>query len=153
MQHGNSVHLTGKPNWKIAAYTGLIVAIIFLLTPGGDPWGYSVLMRPMVMGREITTASQQASELNFGYLALHIVLSMAFVLIMAPLLSRVLFAKALFVGALFGLLFYGANRLAFSLLPISTMPGETRVVITNICFGLLAAAVYRGMARGRLTTA
>lgn len=137
-----------KTNWKIAAYTALIVGTIFLLTPGGDPWAFSVIVSPMVMGREIVAASRRAGELNFGYLALHYALSFLFVFIMAPLLRRVLITRAVIIGLLFGLLFYGVNRLAFSVIDIPTKPGETRVIISNICFGLLAAAVYRGLARG-----
>jgi uncharacterized membrane protein len=142
---------TGKTNWKVAAYTALIVGTIFLLTTGGDPWGFSEFVKPTVMGRDIIPATTAAGEFNFGYLTLHYALSFLFVFIMAPLLSRTLFPKALFVGALFGLLFYGANRLAFSVIDIPTRLGETKVVITNVCFGLLAASVYRGLARGRLT--
>jgi hypothetical protein len=140
----------GNTNWKTAAYTALIVGTIFLLTPGGDPWAFSVLVRPMVMGREIIPATRTAAELNFGYLALHYILSFLFVFIMAPLLRRVLIVRALFIGLLFGFVFYAANRLAFSLLNVHTVTGETRVVLTNVCFGLLAAALYRGLARGRL---
>jgi hypothetical protein len=143
---------TGKTNWKIAAYTALIVGTIFLMATGGDPWGFSAFVRPMVMGREIIPATTEAGQFNFSYLTLHYVLSLLFVFIMAPVLSRVLITKAMFIGLLFGFLFYAANRVAFSLVDIATKTGETRVVITNVCFGLLAAAVYRGMARGGIAS-
>lgn len=141
--------IDGKLDWKVVGYTGLIVGTIFLLATGGDPWGFSAFVRPMVMGREIVPASTVAGELNFGYLGLHYLLSMLFVLAMAPFLSRLLIGRALCVGLLFGFLFYAGNRFAFTHIEVATRSGEAKVLVTNLCFGLLAAAVYRGLIRGR----
>ena len=148
----NDSRVVGRTNWKTAAYTALIVGTIFLWTTGGDPWGFSALVRPMVMGREIVPPTPTAGQLNFGYLTLHYTLSFLFVFVMAPFLSRTRIVRALCVGALFGLLFYAGNRLAFSLLDAPTKTGETRVIVTNICFGLIAASIYRGMVRGRIAS-
>lgn len=140
--------LIGKVNWTLAFYTGLIVGTIFLITTGGDPWGFSALIKPMVMGREIIPVSTSAGELNFGYLTLHYFLSLAFVFIMAPFLSRPLIGRAVCIGIAFGLLFYAGNRIAFSHLDVPTRKGEARPLIANVCFGLVAASVYRGLVRG-----
>jgi hypothetical protein len=140
--------VSGKVDWKIVGYTGLIVGTIFLLTTGGDPWGFSALVKPIVMGREIVPASASAGQLNFGYLALHYVLSLIFVVLMAPFLSRSLIRRAVVVGLLFGFLFYAFNRIVFAQIDIPTKNGEAKVLVTNLCFGLVAASVYRGLVRG-----
>jgi hypothetical protein len=149
MNSSAHVSSSGKPEWKFAAYTGLIVGTIFLLATGGDPWGFSIFVKPTVMGREIIPATPRAGELNLSFIALHYALSLLFSFVMAPFLNKVFIQKALFLGLLFGLLFYGLNRIAFSLLPIATKAGETRALFTNVAFALVATSVYRGFMRGR----
>ena len=135
-------------DWKTIGLTGLIVGTISLLVTGGSPWDFAAFVRPMVMGREIAIHAPRGGGTNLYFIVLHYALSVAFVFVMAPILSRIQIGKAILAAGLFGVLFYAVNRLVFFLLTLETIGGESRPLLTSVCFCLLAASVYRGMVRG-----
>jgi hypothetical protein len=136
-------------DWKGAAVIGFFAGIIFLFATAGNPWGFSALIVPTVMGREMFGAT--APHLSFGFMAVHLGLATVFALIMAPIIHRFWIGFAILISIPFGLLFYAFNYVLFHFIfPIHTNPTETGVLVTNVAFAILVAAAYRGQIRGKL---
>jgi hypothetical protein len=135
-------------DWKSATKISFFVGCIFLFATAGNPWGFSAVIVPTVMGREIFPAT--ASHLSFGYMIFHVALGILFGLTMAPVLQRLKIVAAIAVSIPFGLLFYAFNYTLFhTLLSTHGNSGEIGVLFTNIAFAILFAAAYRVLARGR----
>jgi hypothetical protein len=135
-------------DWKSATKISFFVGCIFLFATAGNPWGFSAVIVPTVMGREIFPAT--ASHLSFGYMIFHVALGILFGLTMAPVLQRLKIVAAIAVSIPFGLLFYAFNYALFhTLFSTHGNSGEIGVLFTNVAFAILFAAAYRGLARGR----
>jgi len=140
----------GAVDWKGAGKIGFFVGCIFLLATAGNPWGFSALIVPTVMGREIYPSATH--HFSFGSIMAHLGLATLFGLAMAPALQRVRIFAAIAVSIPFGLLFYAVNYFLFHFLfPVQGNSGELGVIVTNVAFAILVAAAYRGLARGRET--
>src|SRR5882757_4756582 len=83
----------GAVDWKGAAKSGCLVGCIFLLATAGNPWGFSALIVPTVMGREIFPGATH--HFSFGFAMVHVALATVFSLVMAPILQRVRIAAAI----------------------------------------------------------
>ncbi len=140
-------HSTSTVDWKAAAAIGFFTGCIFLFATAGNPWGFSALIVPTVMGREMFNTN--APHFSFGFMVVHLGLAIVFALSMAPVIHRFRIGAAILISILFGLLFYAVNYVLFHyLFPIHTNPTETGVLLTNVAFAILVAAAYRGKVRG-----
>jgi len=145
----DSANVANLTDWKNAAKIGFFVGCIFLFVTAGNPWGFSAMIVPMVMGREIFAPTTH--HFSSGLIFVHLGLATVFGLLMAPVLQRLRILGALLVSVPFGLLFYAINFVLFKVaFPIhQESGGEAGVLVTNLAFALIVAATYRGLARSR----
>jgi hypothetical protein len=138
-------------NWRAAAGVGFFVGLIFLFATGANPWGFSSMIAPTVMGREMAPRASDASHYDFGFMTMHILVSICFALVLACFVHRFRIGKALLCGTAIGVVFYGLNYFICNhLINVSTGTDEATVFATHIAFALFATGAYKGMVRGRL---
>ena len=120
----------------------------FLFVTAANPWGFSALIVPTVMGREIFAPATH--HFSSGLIMVHLGLATVFSLLMAPVLQRLRIIGAILVSVPFGLIFYAINFVLFRVaFPIHYESGEVGVLLSNLAFAFIVAATYRGMARSR----
>jgi hypothetical protein len=128
-------HTHEAVQWKTAVVVGLIVGCVFLFATAGNPWAFSALIVPTVMGREMFGTG--GPNFSFGYMCVHLAMAAVFAVVMAPVIHRFRIGWAIPISLLFGLLFYGVNYAIFHyLFPIHSNPTETGVLLTNVAFAV-----------------
>jgi hypothetical protein len=138
-----------RVSWKSAIMAGLIAGGIFLVVSRGIPWFSSGFISPTVMGREIKPSPDLTPGLSLSVAMIHVVVSIAYALLLAPLVSRLRStAKAVSLGGLLGLGLYVINFVIFSQM-YNTGFGQRELapILTHIAFGMVATATYRGLAK------
>jgi hypothetical protein len=146
----------GAPiRWKKAVYAGLMVGFIFLLVTRGLPWTWSGLISPTLMGRELKPPGTVAPALSVAIAALHVLVSVCYALLLAPIVHRMSLWSALLTGAGFGLVLYLLNFLLFSqFFPhLVSRERELAAAVTHVAFGIVVAGAYKGMAKRRVAEA
>ncbi len=79
-----------------------------------------------------------------------VAMSLVYVSILAPIVTRLRGLWAVALGAVIGLGLYGLNYVVFHwLLDVGQTGSELPVIVTHVTFGALAAAAYKGMASRR----
>jgi len=132
--------------WPAAAGAGLIAGAVFLIAPRGSPWSTVTFFSPTIMGR---TLGPDAGPLIMIWVA-HLLLALVYGLIISSVIARMTYARAFMAGAIMGLVLYGVNLAAVSMLWPEMRGSELTVVFTHIVFGLIAAGAYRGLLRRRV---
>jgi len=136
-------------DWKAAAIAGAYVGFLFLFATGANPWGYSSMIAPTVMGREMVPRDSDASQFHFGFLTLNIVVAVLFAMVLASFVHRFRIGKALLCGACLGLVFYCLNYLICELLlTVPTGTNELTVFLTHMAFALCATGAYKAWCVG-----
>ena len=144
----HSVNLAHQTDWKNAGKIGFFLGCAFLFVTAANPWGFSALIVPTVMGREIFAPATR--HFSSGLVVVHLGLATVFSLMMAPVLQKLRIIGAILASVPFGLLFYGVNFVLFRIaFPIHYESGEVGVLLTNLAFALIVASTYRGLARSR----
>jgi hypothetical protein len=140
----------GQPvRWKAAWWAGLIAAGLFFMVSRGIPWSSGV-PTPTVVGRELQSPEIVSSSASLAAAALHVFVSILYALAMAPLIHRMRTMPAVLTGALIGCVLYLINHLIFTEF-LTPAPGQRESVafLTHIAFGMVAAAVYKGLSQRR----
>lgn len=140
--------------WSKALQAGLLVgAVLFLLTRG-IPWVGSGMINPGVMGRELPPSQEATPAFFFGVMILHLIVSILYALIIAPIVNGFRAMIAGVVGAVVGLVLYFLNYAAFAALAETAISqGEAIPLVMHILFGLFTAEAYKGMAKAEVVPA
>lgn len=141
-------------NWGKAAQAGLIVGAILYLVSRGIPWVGSSMIQPTIMGREMAPSAEATGSVFFGYLLLHLAISVIYALIIAPIVNGFKPVTAGLVGGLVGIILYFLNYAAFGLFFEGT-PGQREWIAfaIHLAFGIITAETYKGLARRRVAGA
>lgn len=137
----------GRPvRWKYVLYAGLIAGGLFLVFAKGSPWT-SGDMRPTIIGRDLQPRAATPGNLSWLVACLHILFSVVYALAVVPIIHRLRTAPAALVGGLLGAVLYLLNYFLFTnFFPRVPGQSESAAALTHIAFGLVVAAVYKGMA-------
>ena len=136
-----------KLQWLTAAKAGLASGGFFLLFPLGSPWSAMSVDSGAVMGR---SRSLHGTGLTFGTVLLHLLLALVYTVIIAALVKRLHAWRAVVAGGIVGLALYGVNLALVAIVLPQFRGMEGRVAFTHFAFGLISAALYKGMARPRI---
>ena len=137
-------------DWAKAAQAGLIVGVILYLVSRGIPWVGSGMIHPNIMGREVAPSQEGTPMLSLGFLVIHLLVSMLYALIIAPIVNGLRPMVAGLAGGVVGLILYFLNYAVFGFL-FEDAPGQGEwiVVILHLAFGVIVAETYKGMSRMR----
>ncbi len=146
---------TSTPNWKAAVWAGLIAGLVFLILEmvmvplflAGSPWGPPRMIGAIALGQSVLPNPPPPPTFDFGVvltaMIIHFILSVAFAVLLAFIISQVGAGMALLVGAVFGLVLYLVNFYGFTaVFPWFAMARNWVSIFTHIVFGALAAWVY-----------
>jgi hypothetical protein len=115
----------------------------------GSPWASLTFLTPAVMGRSVPPGMMLALPALW---AIHLVVSVAYGLLISVLVSKLRAYKAILTGGLIGLVLYMLNWCVVRAVWPAWKVDEIPVVFTHIVFGLVAAGAYRGLLRRRPAT-
>lgn len=147
---GGEPSFFGSVRWGKAAQAGLIVGAILYLVSRGMPWTGSGVINPTIMGREIPPSQEATPVFFFGFLILHLLVSVVYGLILAPTVHGFRPMVAGFVGGLVGLILYFLNYAAFNLFfDSAAFQREWIAAAMHLAFGIITAETYKGMTRTR----
>lgn len=150
------------PDWGAAGWAGLIAGTLFMLaevsllplSKGGNAWVAVRMVAAILFGRQVLPPSptfidaEPSSGVFFMALALHYCLALIYVRILATLIYKVDHRTALMAGAAFGLALYVANFYVFTAaFPWFAAARGWASAFSNLMFGLVAAALYKGLER------
>ena len=137
--------------WSSGAMAGFIVgSVLFFVSNGMFPWGTSGAINPAIMGLVVAPGAEATPSLFFGVLGMHLVLSVAYGLLIAAVAHSFRPILAGVVGGLIGLVLYFVDYALFAAMFSSEIPQrEVAAVLTHIAFGLITAETYKGMVRRR----
>ena len=127
--------------WGPAFGAGLIAGFILLIVPRGSPWSALTFFSPAIMGR---AGGLVAMPLVVVWL-LHLGVAVIYGLIISRVVSALTQIRAVLTGGLVGLLLYLINLGVVSFWWPEVRGNEVSVLFTHVVFGLIAAAVYRGL--------
>jgi hypothetical protein len=133
-----------------ALAAGLIAGVILLFVPHASPWEGLTSFTPTVLGRALP-ASWNISIL--GIVFLHLVLSVIYGFIISAVVINIRELRAVFTGGLVGVALYLLNFGVVSVCLPALRGNEVSVIVTHFVFGLIAAGVYRGLLRRKVSSA
>jgi hypothetical protein len=136
-----------KLQWLTAVKAGLATGGVFLVFPLGSPWSAMSFESGAVMGRSL---SLHGSGITIGKILVHLTLAVAYTFIIATVVKRFQAWRAVVAGGIVGLVLYAVNVAVVSTALPQFRGMEGRVAFTHFAFGLIAAALYKGMARPRI---
>jgi hypothetical protein len=138
-----------KNHWQAmpAVAAGLIAGVILLIVPHASPWEGLTSFTPAIMGR--VPPSTWGGGV-FMVVALHLVLSLIYGVIMSFAVMNVREMTAVLTGGAVGLLLYVLNLGAISMWFPAMRGSEVSVIVTHAVFGLIAAGAYRGLLRRKV---
>jgi uncharacterized membrane protein YagU involved in acid resistance len=144
-------------DWSAAIWAGVIAGAVFLVLEllmvpmflGGSMWAPPRMIGAIVMGKGVLPPP---ATFDLGIvavaMAVHFVLSIAFALVLALLISRLGFGAALAVGVVYGLVLYFVNFYGLTaLFPWFAMARNWVSIFTHVVFGLIAAWAYVRLAK------
>lgn len=140
--------LLAAVRWKRAIQVGLGVGAIMFLLTRGIPWVGSGAIDPAIMGREISPGEEATPMFSFSVAGLHLIVSVLYALIIAPIVHgfRPFLAGA--VGAVIGLVLYFINyALAGMMMEEAITQREWPAIALHVIFGIVAAEAYKGFVR------
>ncbi|CAN5256636.1 hypothetical protein BH24PSE2_BH24PSE2_08140 [soil metagenome] len=140
-------------DWSRAVIAGLIAGLVFVMMEmllvtvamGQSPWGPPRMMAAIVMGRDVLPppASFNFLIIMIGMM-LHLVLSIAYAVLLAFIIRSMSMGAAIGIGALFGLILYLVNFFGLTaVFDWFAMARNWVTVISHVAFGAVAAWYYR----------
>jgi hypothetical protein len=136
--------------WNRAVQAGLMVGSILFLVSRGIPWVGSGAVDPAIMGREISPGQAPSGLFFMSILGLHLIVSIAYALIIAPIVHGFRPFVAGCVGGVAGLVLYFINyAISSTLMNVTATQREWPSIVLHIVFGIVVAETYKGMARRR----
>jgi hypothetical protein len=133
-----------------AIAAGLIAGVILLILPHASPWEGLTSFTPAILGRVIPATWNVPI---FGVVVMHLVLSLIYGFIVSLVVINIRELRAVFIGGLVGLVLYFLNLGVVSVFLPGLRGNEVSVFVTHVVFGLIAAGVYRGLLRRKVTAA
>jgi hypothetical protein len=133
-------------SWSAAIKSGLLAGALFLVIPLGSPWSGLAFSSGAVMGRAVSVNGTFQSA---GKVALHLLVSVVYAVIIGEVVKGLRGGWGVVAGAGLGLVLYIGNAALVSLLAPRLTGMEERVIFTHVVFGVMAAALYKGMTRTR----
>ncbi len=137
-------------DWRAAFIAGLVAGVVFLLVQmlgqamivGQSPWLFPQFAGAIILGEEVLLDGISTAAVVVG-IAVHLVLSVVFALILAAIIHEWELLVGLVVGLLFGLAIYAINYYTFTrffpwFFPVSNWLD----IVAHALFGLTAGAVY-----------
>lgn len=152
-------------NWRAAVAAGIVAGIlatgvqVFLWWAFLDalPWMLyrdARLTAAILMGREVLPP-----PVTFGWdvmivaTFIHFVISIAYSLILACLISRLRMVLSLLAGSTYGLILYGINMYGVTIVfPWFSEARDWITILTHIVFGISMAGTYKAFAKHELET-
>jgi hypothetical protein len=147
---GRGDSLLASVRWKRAVQVGLGVGAVMFLLTRGIPWVGSGAIDPAIMGREVSPGNEATPMFAFSVAGLHMIVSVLYALIIAPIVHgfRPMVAGA--VGAVVGLVLYFINyALAGMIMEAGMNQREWPSIVLHVIFGIVVAEAYKGFARRR----
>lgn len=149
-------HAGAPPDWLAAAFAGFFAGIIATLVQLALWWlaarpAVDMLLRDarlaaaIVMGRNVLPPP---ITFDWGVMlaasAVHFALSVAYGLLVAPLVARLALRPAILAGAAFGMLLYAVNMYGFTaLFPWFAASRDWITAAAHAAFGMTAAVAYK----------
>jgi hypothetical protein len=134
--------------WKRALQVGLAVGGVMFLLTRGIPWVGSGAINPAIMGREVAPGTEATPLFSFGVVGLHLIVSMLYAMIIAPIVHGFRPWTAGVVGALVGLVLYFINyALAGMVMEAAITQREWTPIALHVVFGIVVAEAYKGFVR------
>jgi hypothetical protein len=136
--------------WNRAFQAGLIVGAVTFLLSRGIPWVGSGAIDPAIMGRDIAPGNSPSPLFFLSVMALHFLVSIAYALILAPIVHGFRSWVAGLVGGVVGLVLYFMNyAISGMLMAIDPNQREWPSIALHIIFGIVFAEAYKGFVRRR----
>lgn len=142
--------------WGVAAWAGLVAGLVFMmmemllvwLAMGQSPWGLPRMIAAMAMGKEVLPPPATFSiGIMMVAMAIHMMLSVIYGLIIGAIVHRMGKGAALATGAALGLValyFLNFHVVAPMMFPWFTEAQNWVSVLSHVAFGMVAAAMYLG---------
>jgi hypothetical protein len=150
-----------KLDLKAAALAGIVAGVVFIMLEmflvvyfGGDsPWAPPRMMAAIAMGKDVLPPPATFDlGIMMAALAVHLVLAVAYGLILGLVVARVGLSPATTVlaGLLFGIVLYVVNFYLFTgLFPWFAMARNWMSIFAHAVFGLVLGTIYVRAARPR----
>jgi hypothetical protein len=137
-----------RVQWVTACWAGFIAGGFLLFFTGGTPWSSDA--HPAVMGRFMEHPSELRTTSGFIIAFIHLALAVAYGVIIVPLTYKMGPTVAILTGGAIGAVLYCFDYWVLSR-ALGSVFGEreARVVLTHVVFGMLAAGIYKGLAKSR----
>lgn len=143
-----------RDDWKEGLFGGLIAGLAFLLLEmllvplfmGGTPWEPVRMIGAMVLGQEVLPPPASFDiGITLAALAVHLVLSAIYGVILAGFIKKRTVGSAVFIGAIFGMALYLLNFYVFAglLFPWFAEARNWVSIVSHIAFGAAAAYAYK----------
>lgn len=153
--------MTIKPNWKAAAWAGVIAGLVFMMLEmglvamlqGQSPWGPPRMIGAIIMGKDVlpppaTFDLRVISVAMIFHMMLSILLGFVFGWLHS--LLRMTLPTAAMVGAVFGLVVYLINFYLFTAaFPWFAMARGTISILAHAMFGLVLGCAYHVLEKRR----
>jgi hypothetical protein len=140
--------LLSAVRWKRAIQVGLAVGGIMFLLTRGIPWVGSGAINPAIMGREVAPGQSATPLFSFSVVGLHLIASMLYAIIIAPIVHGFRPWLAGAVGAVVGLVLYFINyAIAGMFMDGAITQREWPAIAIHIIFGIVVAEAYKGFVR------
>lgn len=134
--------------WKRALQVGLVIGGVMFLLSRGIPWVGSGAINPAIMGREVAPGEDTDALFSFSVIGLHLIVSVLYALIIAPIVHGFRPWIAGLVGGIIGLVLYFINfALSAMIMETALTQREWPAVILHIAFGVVVAEAYKGFVR------
>lgn len=147
---------------KAALWAGLITGAVFLalemfMVPafaGGSPWGPPRMIAAIILGKGVLPPPATFDLGIFvSALVVHLILSIAYVLLLAWIIDRWDMGRALLAGLVFGLILYLVNFYPLTIVfPWFVMARNWITIFTHLVFGVVGAWAYKSLQSKRLKT-
>jgi hypothetical protein len=138
----------GRLHGVPAIGAGLVAGVVLLILPHASPWEGLTSFTSAILGRVIP-ATWNVPVL--GVILMHLALSLIYGFIISIAVLNIRELRAVFTGGLVGLVLYLANLGIVSLFLPELRGNEVSIFVTHVVFGLVAAGVYRGLLRRKVS--
>ena len=150
MSTSSRVEMEQLVDWRAAFIAGLVAGVVFLLVQmlgqalivGQSPWLFPQYAGAIILGGEALLDGINPTSVAVG-IVVHLVLSVAFALILAAIIHEWELLVGLVVGLLFGLAIYAINYYTFTRFFPWFFPVTNWLdIVAHALFGLTAGGVY-----------
>jgi hypothetical protein len=144
------INPTARFDARAAILGGLIAGGVLWLLSHGTPWFASGMITPTMMGRDLKPAGMVDASRSALTTVTEFGVAVVYTFVLGLLVTHLRGMWAVAAGGVAGVGLYLINYAVFHLFMATDWTGsEAPVLVTHIVFGMIASAIYKGLAARR----